>query len=284
MKFGEFEIDTFVEQRFRFDGGTMFGVVPKSLWEKLITPDKNNLIPMASNYFVINAHGKVMLLDGGLGDVLDDRDRKVYGTDGVTAIETGLAGLGLTPEDIDYAILTHLHTDHSSGTIKEENGELIPRFPNATILATKEEWQVAMAPDERTASVYKPERLRILKDSGKLELIDANTELFPGIRAVHTGGHTKGHFGVEMESGGQKVWFYSDVIFTSMHMPVAYVAAIDLYPVETMNVKRQKLPEIVGDKVVLAYVHDVNTPMATVEQKGKNFQIHAVEEQLQTQS
>lgn len=284
MKFGQFELSTFVEQSFKFDGGTMFGVVPKTLWEKLITPDQNNLIPMASNYFVLKAHGKVMLLDGGLGDAIDDKDRKVYSTDGVTAIESGLANLGLTPADIDYAILTHLHTDHSSGTIKRENGELAPRFPNATILATKEEWRVAMKPNERTAAVYKPERLQVLKESGKLELIDANTELFPGIRAVHTGGHTEGHFGIEMESGDQKVWFYSDVIFTSMHMPVPYVAAIDLYPVETMNVKRQKMPEIVGDNVILAYVHDINTPMATVEQQGKAFTIHAVEGDLQTQS
>jgi len=281
MKFGEFELSTFVEQRFKFDGGTMFGVVPKILWEKLVTPNDKNLIPMANNYFVLKAHGKVMLLDSGLGDVLDDRDRKVYGTDGVTAIESGLAELGLTPEDIDYAIQTHLHVDHSSGLVKMENGEMVPRFPNAIILATRQEWEDAMSPNERTASVYKPERLQVLKDSGKLELIDANTELFPGIRAVHTGGHTAGHFGVEMESGNQKVWFYSDVLFSSLHMPVAYVPALDLYPNDTMNVKRQKLPEIVGDKVVLAYVHDVNTPMATIDQDGKRFTIHAVDEQFQ---
>jgi glyoxylase-like metal-dependent hydrolase (beta-lactamase superfamily II) len=283
MKFGQFEINTFVEQRFKFDGGTMFGVVPKTLWEKLITPDKNNLIPMVSNYFVLKAHGKIMLLDSGLGDVLDDRDRKVYGTEGVTSIESGLAELDLTPDDIDYAILTHLHVDHSSGLFKSEDGELVTRFPNATIFATKREWQDAMSPNERTSAIYKPERLQVLKDSGKLELIDANTELFPGIRAVHTGGHTAGHFAIEMESGNQKVWFYSDVLFSSLHMPVAYVPALDLYPVDTMNIKRQKLPEIIGDKVIMAYVHDINTPMATVEQQGKEFTIHAVEGEFHTQ-
>src|SRR5512145_2540498 len=113
MRFGQFEIETFVESHFRLDGGLMFGVVPKSMWNKLLPADENNLVPMAANLFVLTAHGKKMIFDVGLGDTLSDRERKVYSTSGESNLDSGLSTLGLTPADIDYVILSHLHTDHA---------------------------------------------------------------------------------------------------------------------------------------------------------------------------
>ncbi|UCG61175.1 MAG: MBL fold metallo-hydrolase [Candidatus Zixiibacteriota bacterium] len=280
MRFGDFEINTFVEQRFKLDGGSMFGVIPRSLWGKMIPPDENNLIDMHTNLFVLKAHGKNFIFDTGLGDTLSDREKKVYTAPGISDIEKGLKGLGLTPDDIDYVVLTHLHTDHAGGSVKIEGGRFVPRFGQATYVASKDEWQSAMNPNERTSAVYAPDRYRALKDFSRVELLDANTELLPGIRAVFTGGHTRGHFALEMESGGAKVYYYADIFCTSHHMPVAYVPAVDLYPDETMAIKRDKLPEIIADGVVMAFDHDVSMPFGRVREDGRKLVVDKVEGEL----
>jgi len=271
MTFGDFEITPFVERRFRLDGGSMFGVIPKTLWQRQIPADDNNLIPMQTNLFVLRAHDRVMLFDAGLGDSLTAREEKIYGVEGPSRMEEGLAGLGLTPEDIDVVILTHLHTDHAAGALRRDGDRFVPRFPKAKVIASAREWAAATDPNERTAAVYIPERYEALAESGRLDLIDDDTELFPGMRVVHTGGHTEGHFGLEIESGGRQVWYYADIYCTSAHLKTAYVPATDLYPLETMAIKRKLLPRIIEEDIVMAFDHDVTTPLATITQDGKNL-------------
>lgn len=271
MKFGSFEIHSFVEQSFRLDGGTMFGVIPRSMWSRLIAPDENNLIPMVTNLFVLKANGKNMIFDIGLGDTLSERECKIYGTDGVSSLESGLQELGITPDDIDYVILTHLHTDHAGGAVKLVDGQYVPRFANARYIINKNEWQTALEPNERTAAVYVPERLRPLQEAGVVDFIDGNTELFPGIKAAHTGGHTEGHFALEMESEGQQVFYYADLYCTTHHMPLPFVPATDILPLETMEAKRRTLPTIVDTGVIMAFDHDVVNPFARIKQDGRKL-------------
>ena len=271
MKFGQFEIHSFVEQRFRLDGGAMFGVIPKIIWQRMIPADENNLIPMVTNLFVLKAHGKNIIFDIGLGDTLTDREKKIYGADGASHLHDGLQALGLSEDDIDYVVLTHLHTDHAGGAVKMVDGKYVPRFPKARYVVGKQEWEMALSPDERTSAVYVPERLRPLEESGQVDLINSDTELLPGIKTVFTGGHTPGHYALEIESEGTSVFYYADIFCTAAHLGVAYVPATDLYPLDTMEIKRKTLPRIVDRDVVMAFDHDVNTPLARVVKDGKRF-------------
>ena len=209
MKFGRFEIRTFVEQHFRIDGGSMFGVIPKVMWSRMIESDENNFVPMVTNLFVLTAHGRNFIFDIGLGDTLSEREKKIYNTNGNSNLEPGLKSLGLATGNIDYVILTHLHTDHAGGAVLFEDGRYVPRFGNARYVINRAEWKAAVEPDERTAAVYVAERLTPLEQAGQVDFVDGDTELFPGVRVVHTGGHTEGHFALELESEGRQVFYYA---------------------------------------------------------------------------
>ncbi len=276
MKFGQFEIRTFVEQRFRLDGGSMFGVIPKVMWSRMIESDDKNMIPMVTNLFVLSAHGKNMIFDIGLGDTLSDREKKVYNTDGVSNLEPGLKQLGLTPDDIDYVILTHLHTDHVGGAVKAVGDRYVPRFSKARYIIDKNEWQSAINPNERTSAVYIPERLVPLEEAGQIDFIDGDTDLFDGIKAVRTGGHTGDHYALEIESEGKQVFYYADIFPSRHHMKVPFVPATDLLPSDSMMVKRAAFQRIVDQGVVMAFDHDIDMPLATFTQDGKKLVAHAV--------
>lgn len=276
MQFGEFTINTFVEQRFRLDGGAMFGVIPKKIWQRLIEADEDNLIPMVTNLFVLRAHGKNMLFDAGLGDSLSEKEKKIYGTKGQSQMEAGLANLGLKPEDIDVVLLTHLHTDHSAGAVKKVKGEFVPRFPNALYYMSRTEFDMAMDPDERTAAVYVPQRLEALVRNDQVHFVESDSQLFPGIQALFTGGHTEGHYALEIESNGTSVFYYADIFCTTAHLKVPYVPGTDLFPVETMRIKRATLPRIVNQNVIMAFDHDVKYPLARVTDRGDGMKIEPV--------
>lgn len=271
MKFGQFEIRTFVEQRFRLDGGGMFGVVPKTMWQKLMPADENNLIPMATNIFVLNANGKNYLFDVGLGDGLTEHEKKIYNTDGRSEMDTGLASLGLTTADIDVVVPSHLHTDHAGGVCRVVDEQYVPRFEKARYVVCREEWQAAMNPNERTKPVYAVERLRALEEAGQLDIIDGNTQITPGVTLRHTGGHSEGHWALEMESEGERVFFYGDIYPTRHHMKGAYVLAYDVYPLTSLEVKNVTLPKIIDEKIVMAYDHDPDFPFARIRQEGRRI-------------
>lgn len=276
MKLGQFEIGSFVEQKFRLDGGSMFGVIPKTMWQRLIPADENNLIPMVTNLFVLKAHGKNVIFDIGLGDNLTDREMKIYGTDGVSHLDDGLQSFGISPEQIDYVILTHLHTDHCGGAVKKSGDSYVPRFPNARYVIDRSEWEMAINPDERTSAVYVPERLLPLEAAGQVEFIDGDREILPGIKSVRTGGHTSAHYALEIESEGQKCWYYADIFPSSAHIKVPFVPATDLHPLDTMAIKRKVLPRLIEEDIILAFDHDIKMPFGRVKQDGKNLFVEPV--------
>lgn len=267
-KFGEFTIHHYVERTFKLDGGTMFGIVPKKIWGKLVPVDENNLVPMNTNLFVVETGEHTILCDTGLGTLLDERETKIYAAFEPSRIETGLNEIGFAVEDIDYVLLSHLHLDHSGGAVKQVDGRLTPRFPNARYIVQKDEWDDAMHPDERTSAVYKVEMLGALEDAGQLVLIDGDEELVSGVRLVKTGGHTAGHMGFEFSSGGETIVYYADIIPFSHHFKIPYVASVDLYPRETMKVKRDLVQRALAGEIAIAFDHDTEIPIGRAYEEG----------------
>ncbi len=271
MKFGKFEIIPFVEQSFKLDGGSMFGVVPKKIWNKFAPADEENLVRMETNIFLLKTDDKNILLDTGLGDCITATEKKIYAASGKTNIESGLKHLGLSTDDIDLVLLTHLHSDHSGGSVKNENGRLVPRFGNAKYIVQKVEWNDAINPNERTSAVYIFDRLIVLEKSGQLELTDGDSEIIPGIKVVKTGGHTPGHQAIEATSDGFAVVYYADIVPSSHHIRAPYVAAVDLNPLETMQVKRRLVARLIDDKnMAIAFDHDLDIKIGKLkDEMGK---------------
>lgn len=274
MKFGNFEIFSIVENSFKIDGGAMFGVVPKIIWERFYPPDENNLVKLDINLLLIKADEKSILIDAGIGDALSERQKKMFGVEKTSALEKELSRHDLTPANIHLVLLTHLHADHAGGAITLDNdGRKVPRFPNARYVVQLKEWEEAMHPDERTSATYFTSNLRILEDEKLLELVDGSDEVAKGIKLVPTGGHTPGHQAILIEDGDNKILWAGDIIPSTHHIRVPYVASVDLFPRETMEQKKKFLHMCLHDGWTLAFDHDLKIKIGKLEKAGEVIKI-----------
>jgi len=274
MKFGNFEIFSIVENSFKIDGGAMFGVVPKIIWEKLNPPDDKNLVKLDINLLLIKTDGENILIDVGMGDALNERQKKMFGIERASDLERELSKHHLTPDDIHLVLLTHLHADHAGGVIRlNKDGRKVPRFPNARHVVQIKEWEEAMHPDERTSATYFTSNLKILEEEKLLELVDGEDEVATGIKLINTGGHTPGHQAVLIEDGENKILWPGDIIPSTHHLKIPYVASVDLFPRETMAQKRKFLQICLDDGWILAFDHDLKVKLGKLEEKEGEIKV-----------
>lgn len=277
IRLGDWVVGGFVERRFALDGGTMFGVVPRMMWQKLLPPDDENRVPMQANLFLIKAGPSVVLLDTGLGDSLSSFDTKLYDPRGPSFINQSIAALGHKPEDVTHLIFTHLHTDHSNGAFIGNPDQPDLRFPNAQYFVQRDEWDDATHPDDRTGAVYIQHRLKLLEQSGRLRLLDGDSGIIPGISVVKTGGHTRGHQGVRVTNGGERFFYYADIIPSRFHLKGPYVAAVDLFPMDTMKAKKALLADALDDHTTIGFDHDTEVIFGRLVKKEKWIDVAAIE-------
>jgi glyoxylase-like metal-dependent hydrolase (beta-lactamase superfamily II) len=243
---------------FRLDGGAMHGVVPKTLWSKLVSCDGANRCEYTTRCLLLEVDGRRILVETGNGDKFPARLKDIYGIEHDRSIKTALAEVGVEPASIDLVVMTHLHFDHGGGTTERTaSGNLAPVFKRAKHVVQALEWEDATHPHERNRASYLAENLGPLSDAGLLHLVDGETELAPGVRVIPTPGHTRGHQSVLIgEADGPKALFLGDVVPTAVHTRLPWVMAYDLDPARTVETKRALFRRAVDEGWLLLWGHD----------------------------
>lgn len=246
------------------DGGAMFGVVPRPLWEKKIPPDDRHRIPLALRCLLIEAPNTLVLVDTGIGNKEGEKFRKIYGVDNEgspTRLEDAMASLGFQPGDVELVVSTHLHFDHSGGnTMHTEDGALIPAFPNARYVMQKGELAFAQSPNERVRASYMSKNFLPLVEAGLVDTVEGPTELVEGVSLLPTPGHTPFHQSIVLEGQGEKALFLADLCPTAAHLPLPWIMGYDLEPLVTLETKKAIWEEARKEEWILLFQHDATTP------------------------
>jgi len=257
IRIGEFQCTILEGGSFRVDGGAMFGVVPRVLWEKRAQPDSHNRVELAVNSLLIEGGGRVVLVDPGIGKREMERFGRHYAIQPEGGVNRGLENMGLTPDAVDLVINTHLHWDHSGADLVPlPGGGAVPAYPNALYLVQQGEWESACHPDEITRASYLFQDDTTLLRTGRLEVLHGDCEIVPGIRVIRTPGHTPYHQSVLVESGGEALLYLGDLIPTVSHLPLPDITALDLEPSRTLSTKKRILRSAGEKGWFLAFCHE----------------------------
>jgi methylmalonyl-CoA epimerase len=253
---GDLELISVSDGFFRLDGGSMFGVIPKTMWSKQAPPDERNRIRLAMRPLIVRG-ARTMIIDAGMGDKENEKFHDIYGVERSRHLDHTLAEAGLAPEDIDIVLASHLHFDHAGGfTVRDAAGRVRPRFPRAQYVVRRGEWEDATHPNMRTRASYLLDNYVPLAEAGVLQLVDDDVTIMPGVRVRRTGGHTPHHQMILIESGGKTAAFVADLIPTTAHLPDVWVMGYDLFPLDTMAAKQQFVKEGIEKKILVFFEHD----------------------------
>jgi len=258
---------------FKLDGGAMFGVVPKSIWQRTNPADVNNQIDLAARCLLIETRDQLILVDTGMGDKQSEKFFSHYGLWGDHSLEKSILEKGFHPDQITDVLLTHLHFDHVGGAVlRTPRGELNPRFKNAKYWTSKEHWDWAMNPNLREKASFLGENLIPLKESGQLCFIDDNTR-FP-FELRYFDGHTEKQVLPLITYRGKKIFFTGDLIATAGHLPIAYVMSFDMRPLLTLKEKSNFLEEALKNDYLLLFEHDAYNELISLKQTEKGIRLN----------
>jgi glyoxylase-like metal-dependent hydrolase (beta-lactamase superfamily II) len=262
----------------KLDGGAMFGVVPKPLWERRIPADERNRIGLGMRCLLVEHDDGLVLIDTGVGNKENEKFRDIYGIDnegegGRTWLEDGLAALGYTPEDVHLVVNTHLHFDHAGGnTWRNEGGEVLSTFPNARFVVQRGEHAWATHTNERTGASYFGPNWEPIMAAGRFDFIEGEREIVPGISTVLSPGHVPYHQSVQVDGGnGAVALFLGDVCPTSAHLPLPWIMGYDVEPLVTLESKRRLLTRAVDEGWLLVFEHDATVTWSRIRHDGKAF-------------
>ncbi len=267
--------------RQHLDGGAMFGVVPKPLWERRIAPDARNRIPLAMRCLLVEHDAGLVLIDTGAGNkesarFIDINGIDNAGRDGRTALEDALADLGHGPDDVAWVIDTHLHFDHAGGnTWRDHGGAVLPSFPRARYVVQRAELEFTRLDNERTRASYLAHNIAPIA----FTLVEGAREVLPGIRCLPTPGHTPGHQSVLVESDGEHACFLGDLVPTTHHLPIAWIMGYDVEPLRTLESRRDLYRRAAHEGWRLVFEHDPQVAWGRLEATGDAYALvepHAI--------
>jgi glyoxylase-like metal-dependent hydrolase (beta-lactamase superfamily II) len=258
---------------FKLDGGAMFGVVPKQIWNKLNPADENNLCTWAMRCLLVEDGNKLMLIDTGIGDKQDAKFFGHYHLHGNSNIDSALQKAGFRREDITDVFLTHLHFDHCGGSIRRQaDGKLVPAFPNATYYSNERHWKWATQPNEREKASFLKENILPIQESGQLKLVPEGKSLNAEIDICYAYGHTDAMMLPRIRYKDKTVVFMADLLPSVAHIPLPYVMAYDMFPLTTLNEKKSFLTDALNNnEEILFFEHDPNNECCILEQTDRGI-------------
>ncbi len=259
---------------FKLDGGAMFGVVPKSIWNKLNPADENNMCTWALRCLLVEDGNRLVLIDNGIGDKQDDKFFSHYYLHGDDTLDRSLAKHGFTKNDITDVILTHLHFDHCGGSIVREGEKLVPAFKNAVYWSNQRHWKWATEPNAREKASFLKENIMPIQESGQLKFIETDGASFPeGISIRQAFGHTDAMMLPQLTYKGRTILFMADLLPSAAHIPLPYVMGYDMFPLTTLNEKKSFLTEAQENNYVLFLEHDPHTECCTLDLTEKGIRL-----------
>jgi glyoxylase-like metal-dependent hydrolase (beta-lactamase superfamily II) len=291
MQFGDYRVEIAPDTEFRLDGGAMFGVVPRTLWERVSPPDDLNRIRMNMNCVFIDTGTEKILIETGIGEKWSEKQTAIYGIFRERPFaDTLLENTGCRPDDITIVVNTHLHFDHAGGNTTlsssthngrvdgaSANEAVLPQFPNARYLVSESEFQAAENPHERDRASYLPENWKPLEQSGQLELMPDSYEVVPGLKMETHRGHSQTMQTWRLDRGGRTMYGFADLIPTRHHVPLPWIMGYDLYPTETLHFKREILPKAVNENWLCLFYHDLESPLCELKDESGKITVHAID-------
>ena len=275
MKIGKYTLHIINSGYFGLDGGAMFGIIPKPLWEKTNPPDSANRIKLATRNLLLTNGNRRILIDTGMGDKWDEKSKNIYAVNQESeSLFNSLSNLKLKPEDITDIILTHLHFDHTGGSTKLENGKLTPAFPNARYYVQKKNYEWAANPSERDKGSYIKENFIPLRNSGVLQLIDEEEKFDDELELIIVNGHTFAQQLIKISDNSETLLFCCDLFPTVSHIPIPYVMGYDLQPLVTVEEKKNILSKAADENWKLFFEHDPETTYVTIVRGEKGYKVN----------
>ncbi|MFZ3329880.1 MAG: MBL fold metallo-hydrolase [Candidatus Acidiferrales bacterium] len=275
MKLGNLEFHILSDGHVYLDGGAMFGVIPKVLWEKKVPADARNRIQLAMNCLLVHAGGKTILVETGAGRKMNAKLRDIYALDG-PFLETRLRDYGLDRTEIDIVINTHLHFDHCGGNTRIEKDKVVAAFPSAKYVVQRGEFEHAKNPSERDRASYFPENYMPIEAAGKLSLLEGDRAIAPGVELIRVPGHTANMQCVKLTGGGQTAFFFADLVPTAAHLPLPWIMGYDLYPMTTLENKKKWIPEVIKEGWIALFGHDPKTPAGHVRERNGTWELEPI--------
>ena len=277
MKIGPYKLYSIETSEFALDGGAMFGIIPKPLWEKKAPVDEQNRIEMVTRSLLLISDEHKIIVDSGNGNKWQEKFKDIYKIELENLnLERSLGKYGFTPEDITDVYCTHLHFDHVGGNTKLVDGKLKPVFPNATCWIQNENWELANLPSEKDAGSFMSDDWSVLDENDMIQFVDGRESFLPGIDQLLTYGHTTGMMHPIIGDSSQKLIYMADLIPMAAHIPLPWVMAYDIQPVQTVQEKTEILPRIVDEDWIIFFEHDPVHQASSVQFDGKHYKLKDV--------